>query len=100
MSYTQAWLIELWRVGARVAAPGASASRSVATWRADFITGSLRAGNIQGEYKGNTRGLQGETLPLVIPLYSPCIPLVISKPGPGLRPAGGGRHGLAAGATG
>ena len=31
MSYTQAWLIELWRVGARVAAPGPSASRSVAT---------------------------------------------------------------------
>jgi hypothetical protein len=45
MSYTQAWLIELWRVGARVAAPGPSASRSVATWRADLITGSLRAGN-------------------------------------------------------
>jgi hypothetical protein len=24
-------------------------------------------------YNGNTRGLQGETVPLVIPLYSPCI---------------------------
>jgi hypothetical protein len=28
----------------------------------------LQAINIQGEYKGNTRGLQGEQFPLVIPL--------------------------------
>jgi hypothetical protein len=57
-----------------------------ATRRTTPLQGSCRL----AAYKGNTRGIQGERSPLVFPLYSPCIPLVISRLVAGLRPGRGG----------